>query len=58
MFKQIHSLQDYLLANAIATSGRATDEQLAELQRLNVDAFRVDEEIKRRAKESDKRSNP
>ena len=46
------------LANAIATSGRATDEQLAELQRLNVDAFRVDEEIKRRAKESDKRSNP
>ena len=47
-----------LLANAIATSGRATDEQLTELQRLNVDAFRVDEEIKRSAKESDKRSNP
>ena len=46
------------LADAIAASGRATDEQLTELQRLNVDAFRVDEEIKRRAKESDKRSNP
>lgn len=46
------------LADGIAQSGRATDEQLAELKRLDVDAFRVDEEIKRRAKESDKRSSP
>ena len=42
----------------IAKSGRATDEQLAELKRLGIGSFYVEDEIKRRAKESDKRSNP
>ena len=46
------------LADGIAQSGRATDEQLAELKRLDVDAFRVDEEIKRRAENKRKGNRP
>ena len=46
------------LADAIAESGRATDEQLAELKRLGIGSFYVEDEIKRRAKKAAKRSNP
>ena len=46
------------LADAIAASGRATDEQLAEFKRLDIDTLFVTIEIKRRAKKSAKRSNP
>ena len=46
------------LADGIAQSGRATDEQLAELKRLDLDAFSVDEEIKRRAENKLKGKRP
>ena len=46
------------LADAIVESGRATDEQLAEFKRLDIDTLFVTIEIKRRAKKSAKRSNP
>ena len=41
----------------IAKSGRATDEQLAELKRLGVGSFYVEDEIKRRAQEKSEKDN-
>ncbi len=42
----------------IAKSGRATDEQLAELKRLGIGSFYVEDEIKRRAENKRKGNRP
>ncbi len=58
LYAQAIDLMSSDIGASIAESGRATDEQLAELKRLGIGSFYVEDEIKRRAENKRKGNRP